>query len=86
MAEDDGRLVGFVQGRFRDVPSEVLDKWKATRVGHVTPMAVVSSHRRKGVGNALLARLLEEFKAAGPTWCCWTAPPRPWTRRVCTRG
>ena len=65
MAEDEGRRVGFVIGCFRDVPSEVLARWKATRVGHVTLMAVAPSHGKKGVGNALLTRLLEEFKAAG---------------------
>ena len=65
VAEDEGRPVGFAVGCFRDVPSEVLARWKATRVGHVTLMAVAPSHRRQGVGNALLARLLEEFKAAG---------------------
>ena len=65
VAEDEGRQAGFAIGCFRDVPSEILDRWKATRVGHVTLMAVAPSHRRQGVGNALLARLLEEFKAAG---------------------
>ena len=65
VAEGEGSPVGFAIGCFRDVPSEILDRWKATRVGHVTLMAVAPSHRRKGVGNALLARLLEEFKAAG---------------------
>lgn len=65
VAEAEGSIVGFVYGYFKDVPGEVLERWKATKVGHVTLMAVASSHRKKGIGKALLAKLLEEFKAAG---------------------
>lgn len=48
VAEDDGRLVGFIHGRFRDISAQVLERWKATKVGHVTLMAVAPSHRRRG--------------------------------------
>jgi ribosomal protein S18 acetylase RimI-like enzyme len=65
VAEENGRLVGFVHGQLRDVPAQVLERWKATKVGHITLMAVAPSHRRKGIGRGLLAKLLEEFKAAG---------------------
>ena len=65
VAEDEGRIVGFVYGYFKDVPSVVLDRWKATKVGYVALMAVEPSHRKKGTGTALLNRLLEEFRAAG---------------------
>ena len=65
VAEAEGKIVGFVYGYFKDVPGDVLERWKATKVGHVTLMVVAPSHRKMGIGRALLAKLLGEFKAAG---------------------
>lgn len=65
VAKDDGKLVGFVYGYFNDIPEGLLERWKATKVGHVELMAVAPSYRRRGVGKALLTRLLREFEAAG---------------------
>jgi len=65
VAEDQGRVVGFVYGYFRDVPGEVLDRWKASRVGQVELMSVHPGYRGSGVGRSLLNRLLGEFKKAG---------------------
>jgi len=65
VAEDEGEVIGFAYGCFRDVPEKVLERWKARKVGHIELMAVDAKHRGRGVGSALMARLLEEFKAAG---------------------
>jgi len=64
VAEDEGRVVGFVFGQIRDVPEEVLQRWRARKVGNVDLIAVVPERRRCGIGRALLNRLLEEFKRA----------------------
>ena len=65
VAEYQGRVVGFAYGHFKDVPAQVLERWKAKRVGYVELMAVAPEHRRRGVGRFLLGRLLEEFQKEG---------------------
>lgn len=65
VAEDEGRTVGFAYGYFRDVPDQVLKGWGATKVGCVALMAVEPGHRRKGIGAALLQRLLRAFREGG---------------------
>ena len=66
VAEDDeGRVVGFVYGFFRDVPGQVLEKWKASKVGQVELMAVHPAYRGRGIGKSLLSKLLQRFKDAG---------------------
>lgn len=65
VAEDNGKLVGFVYGYFPDVPSEILTKWKSSKVGQIELMAVRPGYRRSGIGQTLLKKLLEEFKRAG---------------------
>lgn len=64
VAEDDrGRVVGFVTGFERKgIPDEVLRTWKASRVGYLDLMAVDASHRRVGVGRALVNAILNEFR------------------------
>jgi ribosomal protein S18 acetylase RimI-like enzyme len=65
VAEEKGRIIGFVYGHFKDVPDQVLEKWRAKKVGYIQLLAVVPSHRRRGVGQSLLSNLLSEFKKAG---------------------
>jgi len=65
IAEEDDRVVGVAYGYFRDVPPEVLERWEASKAGYVALMAVDESYRRRGIGGALLKRLLEEFRKAG---------------------
>ena len=64
IAEDDhGRVIGFVTGYERKgIPEEVLRNWNARRVGYVELMAVDPSHRRTGVGRALMKAILDEFR------------------------
>jgi ribosomal protein S18 acetylase RimI-like enzyme len=65
IAEDERKVVGFVYGYFKDVPDEILDRWRARKVGYVQLMAVAPSHRHRGIGRSLLSNLLSEFKKAG---------------------
>jgi len=65
VAESEGKVVGFAYGCFRDVPGEVLERWKATKVGQVELFVVHPDYRNRGIGKSLLAKLLEEFKGAG---------------------
>ena len=65
VAEEGGTIVGFAYGYFRDIPGEVLERWQAVKVGHVALMAVAPGQRRRGIGTALLDRLLAEFRKAG---------------------
>ena len=65
VAEDEGRVIGFAYGYFRDVPGQVLEKWKAGKVGYVGLMAVAPEYRRRGVGSSLLSKVQEELKKGG---------------------
>ena len=64
VAENDhGRIIGFAFGYERkELPEEVLRSWNAKQVGYVELMAVDPSHRRMGVGRALMNAMLEEFR------------------------
>ena len=65
VAEEDGEVVGFAFGYFKDVPDEVLARWMAFKVGEIMLVAVDANHRNMGIGTALLHRLLKELKKAG---------------------
>jgi len=66
VAELNKRIVGFVYGReSKNVPDEVLRRWKATKVGSVEVLAVEEQYRRKGIATLLLNRLFEVFKERG---------------------
>lgn len=64
VAEEGNKIVGYAWGYFKDVPSESLKRWGAVKVGYIASMAVDLNYRNKGIGTALLSRLLEEFKKA----------------------
>src|SRR5712691_3347200 len=66
VAEMLGDIVGFVYGReSKNVPDEVLRRWRATKVGSVEVLAVEEHHRRRGIGAVLLNHLFEAFKERG---------------------
>ncbi|HYY92324.1 MAG TPA: GNAT family N-acetyltransferase, partial [Candidatus Dormibacteraeota bacterium] len=65
VAEEDGRIVGYAYGYFKDAPDSVLRKYGATRVAYLASMAVDPRYRGKGIASSLLARLLDEFQKAG---------------------
>ncbi len=62
VAESNRRIIGFVYGRESNPPVEVLDKWKATKVGSIETLAVDEENRRHGIATSLLTALFTEFK------------------------
>ena len=66
VAELNKRIVGFVYGReSKNVPDEVLRRWKTTKVGSVDVLAVEERYRRRGVATLLLNRLFAAFRERG---------------------
>ena len=66
VAELNRRIIGFVYGReSKNVPDEVLRRWKATRVGSVEVLAVEEQYRRRGIAMSLLNRLFVVFGERG---------------------
>lgn len=65
IAEEDSEIIGFVFAYFIDVPSSVLSRWGASKIGEISLLAVDENHRKKGVGTALVRRVLVELKACG---------------------
>jgi len=62
VAEDEGKVVGFIFSYLRDVPSTVLTRWDATKVAEIELLAVDASYRHQGIGAALLDKLLDTFR------------------------
>ncbi len=65
IAEDEGKIIGFIFSYLRDVPSPVLARWRATKVAAIELLAVDVSYRHQGVGTALLDKLLDTFRNEG---------------------
>ena len=65
VAEDVDKVVGFVYGYFKDVPTEVLSNWGVSKVATIELLAVDPEYRNQGIGSALLERLLAIFEQAG---------------------
>src|SRR5205807_7949162 len=66
VAELNRRIVGFVYGHeSKNVPDEVLRKWKATKVASVEVLAVEEKYRRRGIGTQLLDSLFQAFTKRG---------------------
>jgi GNAT superfamily N-acetyltransferase len=74
VAEDEGEVVGFAYGYFREVPGEILERWRSSKVGQVELMTVHPEYRSSGVGRSLLSRLLKEFKTAGADMAILNCP------------
>src|SRR5207249_7476438 len=75
VAELNRRIVGFVYGReSKNVPDEVLRRWKATRVGSVEVLAVEEQYRRRGIATLLMDRLFVVFKGRGIDTVTLTTP------------
>jgi len=58
VAEADGRVVGYVMCRLEHGFSEIR-RFRMAKKGHLVSIAVIPTHRRVGVGKALVTRALE---------------------------
>src|SRR6266702_4507445 len=66
VAELNQKIIGFIYGReSKNIPDEVLRKWKATRVGSVEVLAVEEKYRQRGIGTQLLKSLFQAFTEKG---------------------
>jgi ribosomal protein S18 acetylase RimI-like enzyme len=66
VAELNRRIVGFIYGReSKNVPDEVLRRWRATKVGSVEVLVVAEEYRRRGIATLLLSRLFIGFRKKG---------------------
>ena len=75
VAELNRRIVGFVYGReSKNVPDEVLQRWKARKVGSVEVLAVEEQYRRRGIATLLMDRLFVVFKGRGIDTVTLTTP------------
>jgi ribosomal protein S18 acetylase RimI-like enzyme len=62
VAEIHGQIVGFIFAYLRDVPSEVLHRWEASKVAQIELLVVHPSYRTQHIGETLLERLLGVLK------------------------
>jgi ribosomal protein S18 acetylase RimI-like enzyme len=66
VAELDHAIVGFIYStESKHTPTEILQNWKARKVGSIETLAVEVKFRRRGFGTLLLKKLLELFKDRG---------------------
>ena len=64
VAEEKNQVVGFGYGHFKETPAEILIRWGASKVAEITLVVVDPQYQNRGIGTALLQKLLEEFKKA----------------------
>lgn len=65
VAESDNKILGFAYGAVSSPPTEVLEKWRSTRVASVETLVVDEAYRRRGIAKLLLTSLFEKFKEKG---------------------
>lgn len=71
---EDGRIVGLVYGYFKDVPKEVLDNWKVSKVATIELLVVDPKYAQQGIGTLLLEKLIGILKHAGADMISLTCP------------
>ena len=74
IAEDDGKVVGLVYGYFKDIPKEVLDNWRVSKVATIELLVVDPKYGKQGVGTLLLKKLVEILKKSGTDLIMLTCP------------
>ncbi len=62
VADIDGQVIGFIFSYLQDVPSEVLNRWNASKVAQIELLVVHPAYREQKIGETLLERLLESLK------------------------
>jgi ribosomal-protein-alanine N-acetyltransferase len=68
VAEEDGKIAGYIMCRI-EVGLSNLGLSGVVKKGHVVSVAVLSEHRRKGVGKALVIKALEGMRRYGAKQC-----------------
>jgi len=63
LAEQDGTAVGYVLTSLHELAENVLHKPR--RILEVVQIGVLPDHQRRGIGRALLNRVLEDARATG---------------------
>jgi len=76
VAEEVEKVVGLAYGYFKDVPKEVLDTWKVSKVATIELLAVDQMYEKRGVGTALLEKLIEILRQGGAELIGLTCPVR----------
>jgi ribosomal protein S18 acetylase RimI-like enzyme len=79
VAEDDGRVVGFVFAGIED------ESWKELRhrAGYIHDVVVEDAHRHRGIARALMASAIEWIAAHGVARVMlWTAPQNTNAQRL----
>jgi ribosomal protein S18 acetylase RimI-like enzyme len=75
VADEAGEVVGFAHGMLGDGPPPLVPR----RAANVTDLAVRSTHRRQGIGRALMEALADRLAERG-RWrrsCRWLWAMRP---------
>jgi len=81
VAEEDNEIIGLAYGYFKDVPKEVLDTWKVSKVATIELLVVNQMHEKRGVGTALLEKLIEILRLGGADLITLTCPVQATTAK-----
>ncbi len=68
VAESNGEVVGYIMCRIETGMSN-FGLSGIIKKGHVVSVAVLPNHRRKGIGEALIAKALEAMRSYGAKQC-----------------
>lgn len=74
VAEEDKKIIGLAYGYFRDVPKEVLDNWRVSKVATIELLVVDQMYEKQGIGAALLEKLIEILRQGGADLIGLTCP------------
>ena len=74
VGEENERVIGFAYGYFKDVPKEVLDNWKVSKVAIIELLVVDKEYEKQGIGTLLLKNLIEVLKQEGADLMGLTCP------------
>ncbi len=64
VAEKDGLLVGYIMCRV-EYGFSIFKRFSLTRKGHIVSLAILETHRKKGLGEALVRRAVEGLNLRG---------------------
>ena len=59
VAKHDEQVIGFVFAYLKEIPSDILNRWNASKVAQIELVVVDPLYRGQGIGKSLLDRLFE---------------------------